>query len=121
MKRILAMALALSAAGVVNAASAPTYSQAHDLLVAAIKSGQASGQLMGDIDQAFADQFSSGGRLLATARVLSSFKQAGCKRLELDFTKEDVPTPQGNTEVHLNTQLNYCLDGSPPESLEWQP
>jgi hypothetical protein len=118
MKRILVMLLVLFA---VDAAGAdPAYNQAHDLLVAAIKNGQANGRLTGDIDQTFADQFNSGGRLRASARVLSSFKQVGCKRLELDFTKEDVPTPQGNTEVHLNTQLNYCLDGNPPESLEWQ-
>jgi hypothetical protein len=34
------------------------------------------------------------------------------------FTKKNVDMPQGRTDVVLKTQLNYCLDGTPPISVE---
>lgn len=96
------------------------YLNAHDLMVETIRTGHASGVMGGDIAKKFTDQFKSNGALLVEAKKLTSYKQAGCARLAVDYTKKDVPTPQGITAVHLKTQINYCLDGRAPESLEEQ-
>jgi hypothetical protein len=94
------------------------YSNAHDLMVEAIRSGQASGVMGGDIASKFTAQFKSNGALLVDAKKILSYKQPGCARLAVNYTKKDVPTAQGITSAHLNTQINYCLDGRAPQSLE---
>lgn len=94
------------------------YSGTHDLMVETIRTGQASGVMGGEIAKRFTEQFKSNGALLVEAKTIISYKQAGCARLAVNYTKKDVPTPQGMTAVHLNTKINYCLDGRAPDSLE---
>ena len=77
-----------------------------------------SGVMEGEVAEHFTRQFRSTGPLLVTAKVIKSFSRADCKRLEMVFTKKDVDTPQGRTDAILKTQLNYCLDGTPPISVE---
>lgn len=91
------------------------YTQPHDILVAAIRHGSASGLLEGEVDAHFTRQFRSTGPLWVTAKVIQTLGR-DCKRLEVVFTKKEVETPQGRTEAILKTQLNYCLDGAPPRN-----
>lgn len=94
------------------------YRQQHDLLAEAIKNGSASGVMEGPVAEHFTRQFRSTGALRVNARVIKSFARVECKRIETVFTKKDVETPKGRTDAILRTQINYCLDGSPPISLE---
>lgn len=94
------------------------YARQHDVLAAAIRNGSSSGVMEGEVAEHFTRQFRSTGPLLVTAKVIKSFSRADCKRLEMVFTKKDVDTPQGRTDAILKTQLNYCLDGTPPISVE---
>lgn len=94
------------------------YTRQHDVLAEAIRNGSASGVMEGEVAEYFTRQFRSTGPLLVTAKAIQSFSRAHCKRLEMVFTKKDVDTPQGRTDAILKTQLNYCLDGAPPISVE---
>jgi hypothetical protein len=94
------------------------YSTGHDLMVEAIRSGQASGVMGGEIAKRFTEQFKSAGPLLVEAQTMTTYKQPGCARLDVNYTQKEVPTPQGVTAVHLNTQINYCLNGEAPRSVE---
>lgn len=94
------------------------YADGHALMLEALREGQASGVMGGALAQRFALQFHSQGALLVRAERLRSYRQPGCARLALRFSQQQVPTPQGWTVVHLDTQINYCLDGEPPRSLE---
>jgi len=99
--------------------AAPTvYTRQHDVLAATIRNGSTSGVMEGEVAEHFTRQFRSTGLLLVNAKVIQSFKRADCKRLEVVLTKKDVDTPKGRTDAILKTQLNYCLDGRPPISLE---
>lgn len=99
--------------------AAPTvYTRQHDVLVAAIRNGSTSGLMQGEVAEHFTRQFRSTGPLLVTAKVIQSFARAECKRVEMVFTKKNVETPKGLTDAILKTQVNYCLDGTPPISLE---
>jgi hypothetical protein len=94
------------------------YTRQHDVLAAAIRNGSSSGVMEGEVAEHFTRQFRSTGPLLVAAKVINSFARADCKRLEMVFTKKNVDMPQGRTDVVLKTQLNYCLDGTPPISVE---
>lgn len=96
------------------AAAEALYSRPHDLMVEAITAGSASGVLTGDVDEHFTREFRSTGSLFVTARVIAALDQAGCKQLELVFTKKDVATARGHADAMLKTRVNYCLDGRPP-------
>ena len=94
------------------------YQNPHDVLIDAIRNGHAEGILTGTIAQKFERQFHGNGPLLAEAKKLMTYKQNGCARVEIDYTKQGVPTPNGVTEVKLKAEMNYCLDGRAPQSLE---
>ncbi len=110
----------LACAGFSNASPAVpnVYTRQHDVLVDAIRNGSTRGVMEGDVAEHFTRQFRSTGALLVTAKVIKSFSRTDCKRLEMVFTKKDVDTPKGRTDAILKTQINYCLDGTPPISLE---
>lgn len=93
----------------------PTYAKQHELLVAAIKNGSASGLMTGELADLFSRQFNSVGVLRANAKVVRSFPQPDCKRIEIIYTKADVMTKSGpEDDIKLKLGLNYCLDGRPP-------
>lgn len=98
-------------------APVPTFTKAHDAMVQAIKTGTASGRLVGQVDEQFTRQFRSTGPLMVDVTVLQDLPRKDCKRLRVVYTKKDVDTPKGKTDAILNTQMNYCLDGSPPIAL----
>jgi hypothetical protein len=94
------------------------YENSHNVMIEVIKNGQASGVMGGEMAKKFAQQFSSNGTLLFESKRLFLYKQAGCARIEVNYTKQDIATPNGNQELKLATQINYCLDGRAPQSLE---
>lgn len=94
------------------------FENAHDLMTEAITKGRAAGVMHGEIVKKFAEQFHSDSPLLVEAKVIKSYAQGGCKRLQVNYTLRNVDTPKGRTTAHLNTELNYCLDGQPPLSLD---
>jgi len=94
------------------------YTRQHHVLADAIRNMSTSGIMEGEVDETFTRQFRSTEPLLVSARVIKSLKRPGCKRLEIVFTKTNVETPRGRTNASLTTELNYCLDGSPPIFIE---
>jgi len=94
------------------------YQNPHDVLIDTIRNGHAEGILTGTIARKFEQQFHGNGPLLFGAKKLVTYKQSGCARVAFDYTQQGVPTPQGVTEVKLKTEMNCCLDGRAPQSLE---
>jgi len=94
------------------------YQNPHDVLIDTTRNGHAEGILTGAIARKFEQQFHGNGPLLFKAKKLVTYKQNGCARVAIDYTQQGVPTPQGVTEVKLKTEMNYCLDGRAPQSLE---
>jgi hypothetical protein len=97
-----------------STAWAASYTSPHQLMSDAIRNGQATGTLTGEVNDKFTKQFNSRGPLLVNATRLSTLPREGCARLEVIFTKKQVQTPKGLTDAILKTQINYCLDGAPP-------
>ncbi len=114
----LFLLLACSAFARESNAAQTIYTRQHDVLVAAIKNGSASGEMQGDVAEHFTRQFRSTGPLLVKATTIKSFPRADCKRVEVIYTKKDVDTPRGRTDAILKMQVNYCLDGTPPVPVE---
>jgi hypothetical protein len=92
------------------------FSDPHTLMTQALRTGSAKGVMTGAIDEQFSRQFHSTGILSVQARVIKALARSDCKRLEIIFTKADVDTPKGRTQAILTTELDYCLDGGPPNS-----
>jgi hypothetical protein len=95
-----------------------TFSSPHEVMVKTIKEGKVSGMMVGEVAEQFTRQFRSEGALWVESSVIKSFKRVDCKRLQVNFKKMDVKTPQGLTNALLKTQINYCLDGKPPIPAE---
>lgn len=57
---------------------------------------------------------SSGGDILAEARIVKAFRQEGCGRVEMKVVVPNVPTTDGRVISFVSTtELNICRDGSP--------
>lgn len=77
--------------------------------------GRASGILRGSI----ADQFASGTKSTSPVEIevttLKSFRQEGCKRLNVRLKQANVPTTDGKmTGFGIDYGINLCRDGNPP-------
>lgn len=106
--------LACSAALAAGAGNGAVFSTQHDLLVRAIREGQAVGEVQGDMAAHFTQRTRSNGLLTARARVIAELPRSDCKRLQVDYTKHDVMTTIGPRPLEVQLKLNYCLDGKPP-------
>lgn len=93
---------------------AATYNDIEGMMATAIAKGGMEGDLTGPIAEAFTRQFRSTGRLHVKITELEKLAKPGCSRLSVAYTKYDVPTPKGQTEYFLTTDLSYCKDGAPP-------
>lgn len=119
MRKFTFVCLLLACSSVARESLAQTfYTRQHDLLADAIRNGSASGVMEGEVAEHFTRQFRSTGPLLVSAKIIQSFERGECKRVETVFVKKDVNTAKGRTDAILKTQVNYCLDGTPPISLE---
>lgn len=119
MKKSASALLVVCAIGSGQAAAQAVYSSAHQILVEAINTGKANGIVTGPLADHFAKTFKSDGTLTVAATTLAKLdvKRTDCRRLEVIFTQSRVLTPQGMTKVHMNTKINYCLDGQYPADL----
>lgn len=85
------------------------------LLFQAIEDGRAQGEIVGPIADKFRETTKSSAPVMAEVTTLKSFKQEGCKRLNVRLTQANVPTKDGGTtEFVVNYGINLCRDGSPP-------
>jgi len=98
-------------------ASAAEYSGIKQLLLAAIDAsdGRTSGFILGHIAEKFKRTTGSSAPILAEVSTIKSFKQDGCKRLNVRLTQGGVATSEGRTaDVGMDYGLNLCRNGSPP-------
>ncbi|MEO1767663.1 hypothetical protein [Thiobacter aerophilum] len=108
------MAAAICLAGSAHAAE---YTSAKPLLLQAIDApdGRAQGEIVGPIADKFRETTKSSAPVMAEVTTIKSFKQEGCKRLNVRLTQANVPTKDGKlVEFAVNYELNLCRDGSPP-------
>lgn len=97
--------------------SAAEYSSIKQLLLAAIDAsdGRTSGFILGQIAEKFKRTTGSTAPILAEVSTIKSFKQEGCKRLNVRLTQSGVATSEGRTaDFGMDYGLNLCRDGSPP-------
>ncbi len=112
------LVLAASLAAVPCLAQERVFTHQRDLLTDAIRNNQAQGVMQGEVAEHFARELRSTGTLRVQAKVLQALAREDCRRLEVRYTQEDVPTPRGVTQARLVTRLDYCLDGGPPTTQE---
>ena len=96
---------------------AAEYTSAKPLLLQAIDApdGRAQGEIVGTIADKFRETTKSSAPVMAEVTTIKSFKQEGCKRLNVRLTQANVPTKDGKlAEFAVNYELNLCRDGSPP-------
>ena len=97
--------------------SAAEYSSIKQLLLAAIDAsdGRTSGFILGQIAEKFKRTTGSSAPILAEVSTIKSFKQEGCKRLNVRLTQSGVATSEGRTaDFGMDYGLNLCRNGSPP-------
>ena len=77
--------------------------------------GTANGVLVGPIADKFAASTGSAAPVVVEVTTLKSFKQEGCKRLNVRLKQANVPTKEGKlAEFGVDYSLNLCRDGSAP-------
>jgi hypothetical protein len=96
---------------------AAEYTSAKPLLLQAIDApdGRAQGEIFGPIADKFRETTKSTAPVMAEVTTIKSFKQEGCKRLNVRLKQANVPTKDGKlTEFGVDYGINLCRDGSPP-------
>jgi hypothetical protein len=96
---------------------AAEYTSAKPLLIQAIDApdGRAHGEIVGPIANKFREATKSSAPVMAEVTTIKSFKQEGCKRLNVRLKQANVPTKDGKlTEFGVDYGINLCRDGSPP-------
>lgn len=100
-----------------SVAVATEYSNVKPVMLEAIDApgGVANGVLVGPIADKFSATTGSASPVVVEVTTLKSFKQEGCKRLNVRLKQANVPTKEGElTEFSVNYGLNLCRDGSAP-------
>ena len=91
------------------------------LLVAAIDSptGEAHGQMSGEIAKMMSDRFRTTGTIFIDVTTERRYAQPGCSRLKIRFAQDGVVMPGASAPQNktVDIGLNYCRDGFPPKSL----
>ena len=77
--------------------------------------GKASGVLIGPMADKFSGATGSMAPVVVEVTTLKSFRQEGCKRLNVRLKQANVPTREGRPgEFGIDYGLNLCRDGSAP-------
>jgi len=100
-----------------SASAAAEYSNIKPLLMHAIDApdGKAAGVLVGPVAEKIVSTNRSSAPVRADVTTIKSFKQEGCKRLNVRLSQADVPTKGGKkTVLVMDYGINLCRDGSPP-------
>jgi hypothetical protein len=99
------------------ASAAAEYSNIKPLLMHAIDApdGKSAGVLVGPVAEKIVSTTGSSAPVRAEVTTIKSFKQEGCKRLNVRLSQADVPTKSGKkTVLAMDYCINLCRDGSPP-------
>ena len=97
--------------------SAAEYSSIKPLLLGAIDApdGRTSGFILGQIAEKFKRTTGSPAPVQAEVSTIRSFRQAGCKRLNVRLTQSGVASSEGRAaDFGMEYGLNLCRNGSPP-------
>ncbi|MDD5295886.1 MAG: hypothetical protein PHU46_03135 [Rhodocyclaceae bacterium] len=79
------------------------------------RGGAANGVLVGPIADKFSNTTGSAAPVVVEVTTLKSFRQEGCKRLNVRLKQANVPTKEGKlTEFGVDYGVNLCRDGSSP-------
>jgi hypothetical protein len=115
MRIVASLAFVLSHLAVPSAAAAE-YASVGQLMLQAIDApgGAARGVIVGPVAKKFRDATGSVAPVMAEVTTLKSFRQEGCKRLNVRLKQANVPTDGKLTEFGVDYGLNLCRDGSPP-------
>lgn len=116
MRIVAPLAFVLSHLAVPSACAAE-YASVGQLMLQAIDApgGAARGVIVGPVAKKFRDTTGSEAPVMAEVTTLKSFRQEGCKRLNVRLRQANVPTTDGRlTEFDVDYGLNLCRDGSPP-------
>lgn len=77
--------------------------------------GRVAGILRGQIADQFATTTKSSSPVEIEVTTLKTFKQDGCRRLNVVLKQANVPTTDGKTtDFAIAYGINLCRDGSPP-------
>jgi len=109
---VFAFVMLLSAA-----ASAEEYISVKPLLLRAIDAvdGKSRGIIVGPIADRFKRTTGSSASITADVTTTKSFRQEGCKRLNVRLIQGGVATSAGEfSDFGMEYGLNLCRDGSPP-------
>lgn len=113
-KQCVVSLVAMALSHIIHAAD---YTAIKPILVQAIDApdGKASGVIAGPIAEKFRAITGSSDAVVVEVTTLKSFKQEGCKRLNVRLKQANVPTKDGKTTVFaIDYGINLCRDGSPP-------
>lgn len=114
MKRILVTGACLIA---FSQATAAEYSNLKLAMLEAIDSpsGSVSGVVVGPVADKFASTTGSRSQVMVEVTTLKSFRQEGCKRLNVRLKQANVQAKDGKSaEFGIDYGVNLCRDGSPP-------
>lgn len=114
LQQVILVTLTIAMVPITHAAE---YTNTKPLLLQAIDApdGRAQGEIVGPIADKFRETTKSNAPVMVEVTTLKSFKQEGCKRLNVRMKQADVPTKDGGkTEFAVDYGINLCRDGSPP-------
>lgn len=114
MKKILVTGACMIAFG---QATASEYSNLKLAILEAIDAsgGMVTGIVIGSIADKFASTTGSRGPVMVEVTTLKSFRQEGCKRLNVRLKQTNVQAKDGKSaEFGIDYGVNLCRDGSPP-------
>lgn len=112
-RRLIALLAAVSAAA---GAGDQLQQEAPHVVRQAIADGRATATIGGQLAEESRRRLNATGALHLSVQRIYLFDQAGCGRLQLDFTQYDA-LPPGATQpapYTWSTQMNVCADGHPP-------
>lgn len=111
------LSVAIACLSVTVATQAAEYTNIKPLLIQAIDApgGAASGVIVGPIADKFKSTTGSSSPVRVEVTTLKSFKQEGCRRLNVRMRQANVPTKDGKPiDFGMDYGMNVCRDGSPP-------
>ena len=117
----LTLLIAMLASTARTGATAELAEDLRPFLVTAIDApdGRAAGILAGPLAETLRNRGISDAPLRVEVTTLRTYREAGCRRLNVRFQQSDVKLGEGPPiDRAAAFQLNYCRDGRPPRRLE---
>ena len=117
LKKSVIAVLFISLSAVAGPSRSAEYTNIKPLLVEAIDAadGKANGTIVGPIADKFRTTTGSLAPVLVRVSTIKSFKQEGCRRLNVRMSQANVMTRDGKaTDFGIDYGFNMCRNGSPP-------